>query len=273
MVDELIAKLFDREVDRVLGPIPSEIRRTAEEFSVRGVLTSSMYIQAIFRLIVDGLREVVLKRVEIEKQVWNNQAKKPKEENGQALKEAITASVESVAPRFFGFVEEQCRRVRYQDLIPHMMQEFSASKTKFIADAHREIEIWIGLAAIEAEKPLVSPVHITYNLENYGIFQVGPQSQAIVVSGREHENQWIIEGLSQVREELAGLKELQAEQKSELIGAVETAIAEVNKGKPNPLTIGGIITAVGSATSVLANATKAYETIKLIAGRFGVTLP
>lgn len=80
MVDELIAKLFDREVDRVLGPIPSEIRRTAEGFSGRGVVTSSRYIQAIFRLIVDGLLEVVLKRVEIEKQVWSNQAKKPKGE-------------------------------------------------------------------------------------------------------------------------------------------------------------------------------------------------
>ncbi|MBI4379932.1 MAG: hypothetical protein HY574_01890 [candidate division NC10 bacterium] len=273
MVNELIAQLFERETDRALDPIPDSVERKTNEAVDRGVLGSGMYVNAVHNIVIAQFRELVNKRVEIEKDVWQRQGKTPVKADGDACKEAIGTDIERVTPRFFKFIEDGCRRAGQPNLITHQTQTFKAEKVKFLEQALREVDIWVGFSAIEPKGPMIPPVSITYRFENYGIFQTGSQSQAIVVSEREQDNQWIIEGLSQVREDLAGLKELQDEQKGELIGAVETAIAEVKKGKPNPLTIGGIITAVGSATSVLANATKAYETIKLIAGRFGVTLP
>jgi hypothetical protein len=273
MTKELVTQLFGRETDRVLESIPGQIEKKSGECAERGIGRSGMYVRAVNDIVVAGLRELVSQRVRIEKEVWERQAKKPTKRDAEVCKGAISSAIEHVAPRLFAFIEEASRSLGSRHLITSQSEEFGAARAKFIREAHREIDIWIGFAEIEAERPLVPPVYITYNLENYGIFQSGEQSRAVFMGGGTQENQWILEGLSQVKSEIAELKELGAQQKSELIGAVETAITEVKKGKPNLLTIGGIITAVGSATSVLANATKAYETVKSIAGKFGVTLP
>lgn len=273
MAREVIAKLFEREIDRVLGPIPDTIDRTAGEFSERGMLHSGGYVKAVYDLLVSALRELMLKRVEIEKEVWRHQAKKPTVTDGPTCKGDIATAIEQIAPQLFKFLEKQCRGLGLQNVFDQLAGEFAEAKAKCIKEADREIDIWIGYATIEPERPPIPEVPIILNFQGYGIFQTGTHSQAIVAPSIAKESARIIEDLSHARTEIAELKELQTEQKEELIGALNAAITEVSKEHPNRLTVGGIITSVASATSILADSTKAYETVKGIARQFGVTLP
>ncbi|HWR20947.1 MAG TPA: hypothetical protein VN444_03695, partial [Verrucomicrobiae bacterium] len=86
MAKEVISKLFEREIDRVMDPIPDTLDRIAGEFSERGALHSGGYVKAVYDLLVSGLRELTLKRVEIEKEVWRHQAKKPTVADGPTCK-------------------------------------------------------------------------------------------------------------------------------------------------------------------------------------------
>lgn len=114
MAREVIAKLFEREIDRVLGPIPDTIDRKAGEFSERGMLHSGGYVKAVYDLLVSALRELMLKRVEIEKEVWRHQAKKPTVTDGPACKGDIATAIEQIAPQLFKFLEKQCRGLGLQ---------------------------------------------------------------------------------------------------------------------------------------------------------------
>lgn len=273
MAKEVIAKLFEREIDRVMDPIPDTLDRIAGEFSERGGLHSGGYVKTVYDLLVAALRELSLKRVEIEKEVWRHRAKKPTVTDGPACKGDIATAIEQIAPQLFRFLEKRCRGLGFQDVFDRLVGEFAEAKAKSIKEADREIDIWIGYATIEPERPPIPAVPIILNFQGYGIFQTGAHAQAIVTPPIAKESAKIIEDLSKAMAEIAELKELHTEQKEELIGALNAALAEASKECPNRLTVGGIIASVASATSILADATKAYETVKGIARQFGVTLP
>lgn len=273
MAKEVIAKLFEKKIDRVMDLIPDTIGKIAVEFRDRGAVDSSGYVIAVYNLLVSGLQELTLKRVEIEKDMWRHQAKKPTVADGPTCKNDVAAAVEQIAPRLFEFLEKRCRGLGFQNVFDQLAGEFAEAKAKCIKEADREIDIWIGYATIEPERPPIPAVPIILNFQGYGIFQTGTHAQAIVTPPIAKENARIVEDLSKARAEIAELKDLHTEQKEELIGALNAALAEASKERPNRLTVGGIITSVASATSVLANATQAYETVKGIARQFGVTLP
>lgn len=273
MTDELVRQLFERETDHILAGIGRRVPSKEAEAVAAGALTGGMYPLTVHGMVIEGLREAAKKRVEIEKTVWQRQTKKPNRADANICKDAIAKSIDQVAPKFFSFIEQACRTAQQPQLVSIQREMFDAEKARLVLDAYRDVNIWVGFSEIDAERPAISPVNVTYNLQNYGILQAGPHSRAIVLAGGVSDNRGVIQALSEVRSEIAELKELQLEQKTELVGALDTAIAEVQKEKPNPLTIGGIISAVGSAMSILANAPKAYETLRTAAKYYGVELP
>lgn len=271
MKTALIIKLYEREVEAALERAMSEIRETQDDFRRRNMISSSIYIAAVYKILFSTLRALTLKRVEIEKEIWRRQARRPRLQDGDECKRDVRAAITEVLPMVLEPLEREVRSAGYGGSIDEKKKELVADTEKLLAEADREIDIWIGLAAIEAERPQIPSVPLILNLQNYGIFQAGAYSQALIIP--QQENNQLIRDMERAKEEIAELKELQAEQKEQLTGALNFAIAEMSKDKPNRLTVGGIITSVGSATGILANASKAYETIKSIGTYFGVTLP
>ncbi len=267
----LITKMYQREVEAALERATSEIRETQDDFQRRNMVSSSIYIVAVYKILFSTLRSLTLKRVEIEKDIWRRAARRPRLEDGDECKRDVRAAITETLPKLLEPLEREVRIAGYGGSIDEKKNELVTETEKLLAEADREIDIWIGLATVEAERPAIPSVPVILNFQNYGIFQAGDYSQAFMAP--QQENKQLIQDMKRAKEEIAELKELRAEQKEELTGALNLAIAEMSKEKPNRLTVGGIITSVGSATGILANASKAYETIKSIGGYFGVTLP
>jgi hypothetical protein len=250
--------------------IAEEVGRIKGEMSARGVLFSGMTIQRI--------REAIRREFEVRAAIaWNVWARAL-----SAGRVEITAALpDELKARMRKHLEEGCQDLvaHYRDAVNLMqggggarMEELDPLREHAIAKVSSEID----LGLLEAARPgptggSAAPVFNIYS--PVGAIQTGAGSSATVhMSFTEQERGPLLEALQAVEGALRDAA-LPSERAGELTEAIVVASSEVQKNKPNMLTLRGVLAGIAGTIQTIGSASTAYQLLKAAAASIGLHLP
>jgi hypothetical protein len=247
-----------------------EVARIKSEMSARGVLFSGMTIQRI--------REAIGREFDVRGFIaWNVWAR------------ALSATRAEITPELASELKAHVRRhlgeecgdlvAHYRDAINLMqggagarIEDLDPLREQAIAKVSSEIDL--GLLEAARADPRGANAAPVFNIYSpVGAIQTGAGSSATVhMSFTEAERRPLLEALQAVEHALRDAA-ISTGLRDELTEAVVVARSEVQKNKPNMLTLRGVLTGIGTTIQTLGTASAAYQLLKAAAASIGLHLP
>lgn len=250
--------------------VAQDVGRIKGEMGGRGMLYSGRTIVLI--------REVIGREYDVRGSIaWNVWAR------------ALSATHAGIAPALGDELKAQLRKhleqdcqdltAHYREAIELMrggagarMEDLDPLREHAIAKVSSEIDLGLLEAARAGATSDAAPA--VFNIYSpVGAIQTGAGSSATVHMTFNEQERGALLGALQAVERAVRDAALSTEVSGELTEAVIVARNEVQKSKPNMLTLRGVLAGIGGTIQTLGSATAAYQLLKAAAASIGLHLP